>query len=450
MARAVNRLAIAEKDVKGKSRAVGPDAIHSRRGARHREDPELISDKCGTSDDRFWQPAIFPTTVSESPSIGSTGHKVLEAYGPAAEPGDGTDKLKSTRPLVSRSVWDSVQMHLSNSSTVGTKTNRNTGKPLPEQNAGERPTELSIRGASSAVSMRGILEVNETVMGPNTTAENHNNRALDSSSPSLLQRLSDPVLISSSDGGADRGTNSTPVFDNHVPAVSREVSTDMPDAKGKRIIRMSAPEIMARTRARLARIKAEVAPVSSSTKECDGGLVVRSNARNLHGAPVRESPTPDTTSLRPGSNSFPISTPFDPSSSSLNSPPLFSATNSYASLLSKLEDEKQLYHKYSQDNEVQFFATGKATPPTLHIDDSGHAPPVAGKLSKTKALDPYPLGQYDPEMKEAKLRSQAQLHVRLAAARRIAVCNAEGSSGSGVETEPGSGRGKDSILDDRK
>ena len=300
--------------------------------------------------------------------------------------------------------------------------------------------------------MRGTLEVKKPVMGPSAAAENHNSRAYPgSSTPSLLQRLSDPIDISSFDADAVRNTTSTPVFDNYTPAASREDSTDESDPKGKRVIKMSAPEIMARTRARLARIKAEPAPPSNSTKEHRADRVLSNNVRDVHDVSTRETPTPDTTSLKPGPALFPISTPFDPSSPSLNllpssSPP--STINSRARLLSKLEDEKRLYRKDSQGNEGDLLTN--TTPPIPHIDASGVASPVAEKSPQTKAPDPNPLGQVAPEMKEAKLRSQAQLRVRLAAARRIAVGNVEESSGGGAREDSGSGKGKEGSSDNRE
>lgn len=435
VSRAVNQLSIGGKDVKGKSRAVDPDRTLSRNETGHREHPALISDKDGTSDDRLKHFATLESTTMKSQTVGPVGDIDPELQGPTAEAEDVPNSIKSTRPRVTRSVLDSVQIHLSNTSTARTKTNRKTERFASEDTEVERPIELTIRGASSAASMRGILEVKDPVMGPNAAAENHNNTAHPgSSTPSLLQRLSDPFDSSTSNGGAVRYTNSTLVSNNDILAAGRESLTDKFDPKGKGSIKMSAPEIMARTRARLARIRAGFVPSSNSTVEHAVDRAISNHVRAPHDASTRETPAADSTSLRPGPAIFPISIPFDPSSLSMKPPPSSSSSstiNSRAKLLSKLEEERRLYQREPQAKESRA-STSSAPPPNPPVDTPGLAPPVAKNPPKTKAPDPCPSGWSDPEMKEATLRSQAQLRVRLAAARRIAVGNAMGSSGSGV------------------
>ncbi|KAL4249007.1 hypothetical protein ABKN59_006410 [Abortiporus biennis] len=362
-----------EKDRKGKGRAVdyqgnNVDIRGSQDGSRITSDFDrapgtvsAVTTAVALSTDPEGKPEYTSKAVSTATRHPSTGHE------------------KTIRPRIPQAALTSVQMHLTKTGRQG-RTNSNLIPPTG--GGGSKLTELSVRGAASK--HRASLEEDNKHKSMGT--RNTNNRDQTSSGiPSLLHRMSDPVQGSISDPTTDR-SDETPVSSNTT--VDRLDSSTIADPKK---VKMSAPEIMARTRARLARNNHIIATNIPSSMVQNEPLSSTSPISTSH-----------STSLSPGSPSPSASTTI-PSSSDLR-----------RRLLMKLEDERRAQLQPRDDNEA-FLSVGSSASRQDVVD----SPPHGSLVSPSSAAEHEGHDStMDAEMREAELRRKARLRARLVAAKK--------------------------------
>ncbi|KAI0354519.1 hypothetical protein OH77DRAFT_1548832 [Trametes cingulata] len=279
---------------------------------------------------------------------------------------------------IRRNPWQAMQEYLSNGAN-GSRSSKH----------GERTfgAELALEAQSQAQG-DAIAKPRDGALRPEDPSPS------DDAVPSLLLRLSDPIPPTTS--------------------TSQHASSEVPDAVRARLPthedgkRISAPEIMARTRARLARTSAVDDHSSDSSPRPNiqhpgAGRLSDLNRNAVQGGDVgaveqmsSENPAQPKGTARISAQATPLAASADPRSL----------------LLQKLAAEKRDAADIPTAEKEQLSSARRSSVPMVLSDGS------AGEPSKS-APDAV-AAERIAERREAELRSQAQLRVRLAAAKRAA------------------------------
>jgi E3 ubiquitin-protein ligase Topors len=279
-----------------------------------------------------WSPSYLgsrsPSLITQTPTIADDPRvpmdKSIENGGmpqvPQPQPEQATAQPKKLRPNRNQGILQAVQAHLGS-------------HPHPNSTGSDRQKRPVDMGHSVKVELKEIEDKNHGDATVNS--ECHETK------PSLLARLSDPGPLTSS---------------------AVDVDSELPKQ------RLSGPEIMARTRARLAKLKNETVAGVLPTSALESGMIQH----------ARDGADEDT-----------------------------SNNDIRARLFRRLEEEKRM----------------KSSP--------GHLSPRPAALPTADA-NPNSDVSLDAQAAEVKLRMQAQLRIRLAAAKRDAVQHSDGTLGNEV------------------
>ncbi|KAI0824396.1 hypothetical protein BC628DRAFT_1322782, partial [Trametes gibbosa] len=305
--------------------------------------------------------------------------------------------IQSTR--IRRNPWQTMQDHLS-SGASGPRYSKPNDKLSSNEQMLEARLPAQENGASS---LRGgpLRPEDPSLLGDNV--------------PSLLSRLSDPAPPT-----ANR-PHPPPEVPDTAPAVLRA------HEDGKRI---SAPEIMARTRARLARMastayqpSSQTLPSSEQHPGAERQSAISHPARGANDVGTVEwhmssedpcLPRGATTTARSDAHAHTLATSADPRTL----------------LMQKLAAEKRSAADIPTAEKAQLSSASPSSVPMVLAACSTASGATEGPLQPTpNIVSAERLG----ERRESELRSQAQLRVRLAAAKKAAHCQQSvAASGDGA------------------
>lgn len=297
---------------------------------------------------------------------------------------------KEERPKVSRNTWQSLNSYLAGSVGEGHKGHRPASRLQPEANSGRESAQLTIRGAARG---QGDSPKNKP------TDEPVDGRPR----PSLLSRLGTGERLDKTATGTPAAQALTP-----EPADADAAQDNMP-----------AREVMARTRARLAKLKEELARSGTSAD---------ATAPRPAPAPPFPQPTPinagpaappprGALALLPMAVATAAESPPPPAADSSSIVPA-TASALRARLRARLARERSAH---MQHHEAPRHGDAR-TPPS----------PPRGPAAGECALDPpaAAAARRDAEMREARLRQQARLRVGAAHDNRALEATSS-SSGAG-------------------
>ncbi|KAI0073978.1 hypothetical protein K474DRAFT_1665964 [Panus rudis PR-1116 ss-1] len=364
-----NRLGHKSREEKGKGRAtdVGNHQDVSRMSTRsHRQDANAESGPPNAAHERSIRDVPSPRVVNAE-----EGSAFIEERNPASPSLPRPEASSAARPSNEpksrkvRSPWETLHTHLSRAATSsGTR---------------GQPAEQSTSSLHASVA-------------PQTHATKQQSETL---KPSLLDRLSDALPSTASDMKEE--VDREPSGASHDPGlVDRPAaSVGHTGSQGKAPIKLSAPEIMARTRARLARLTRETSQssVDQERRGAQSGTDSRSIAIedvSTTSSTVLPAPREDVRDLRETTATL------------------------REKLLSKLEAEKVLQIRGSLSNNEEVYCQPTDKPSVISVSnpttfsEGGRGSSVMGD-------------RIESETKEARLRSQAQLRARLAVEKRMAM-----------------------------
>ncbi|KAF7333488.1 E3 ubiquitin-protein ligase Topors [Mycena venus] len=283
---------------------------------------------------------------------------------------------RSKPPRVrNRSLFESVQAHLA----VPSRKQRETMNPALHPSPGSSNAKPS--------------------------ADFDNEDADTGSVPSLLTRLSDPgtrqPIYKPDKGNGAAATTKTKIPVDAVSEIPIEGTEDLPQTRRSTF---SAPEIMARTRARLAKLAAND-PQSGKSSSLDGGVGTAQPP-----SPYAYLPSPLSLGSRQDGNG-------DISTCTEN---IGATSPRRARLLGRLEEEKQTAAPDSAAvRSLSFGTTAAEVALNVALDRISQAErPIAFPADMTSTSGGFTPTHENADAVEARLRRQAQLRVRLAAEKR--------------------------------
>ncbi|CAL1702889.1 unnamed protein product [Somion occarium] len=351
------------RDIKGKGRAVD-DSGYADLSVHYSvsEKAEQVARKDIISTRAVAVSVDVPSSTSENEPI-SAGDTVPLALRQASSEDKSAleNDIRAPPSYRQRSVWDSMQSHLTRAADSRKPSNSALQRQISTPNDSER------RGAHPDNSIH-----------PVTTK------------PSLLDRLSDSLQSANfHEAASSRGLSHD---DTSVDLVN---TPDRMDSKKSRSTTTTTLDIVAYTRARLSKVSRDSVSQWLHSGDQSGNRSIQrtQDSRRIDTIPA------------PGSASLPLltlpspSTPTAVAEASADSTP--SSSDLRSKLMSKLGTEKRLQQRSGPK------LVDDQTPPLSPPDAEGNT----SRLSN---------GHGDSQMKEAKLRSQAQLRVRLALEKRKA------------------------------
>ncbi|KAH9847758.1 hypothetical protein C2E23DRAFT_741031, partial [Lenzites betulinus] len=344
------------------------------------------------------------TIVSRvAPPIRTADNGLLPDPAPFSD-GDGAQPSTLQRPSmegrqtgrIRRNPWQTMQEYLS-SGLSGSRPSRPSDKSLSAEQTLEVRSQAQVDAASS---LRG------GALRPEDPSSFCNHV------PSLLSRLSDP---------APRVTN-TQNTSPEVPDAARAVLPAHEDGK-----RMSAPEIMARTRARLSRMatagdQSSIQSLPPSAQHPGAGP----QSATSHHAAVGVG---DVGAVERHMSSEDACQSQGTARSGVHAPGLATSADPRTLLMQKLAAEKRDAADIHTAEKAQLSSAPPSSVPMVLAAGSSTASGAARSGGPSKPAPNVVSAERLAERREAELRSQAQLRVRLAAAKRAAQRGGAASGG---------------------